>query len=132
VAADAASETGLALVKVVDGQAEVTPSSGTSAAAPMWAGVMALTRQYARHRIGFVNDALYALAQGPRYATSLHDVVEGDNTFTSLTPPATVTGFSAAPGWDPVSGWGSPNASVLVPLLARQLSLRRTGSGPAG
>jgi len=33
-----------------------------------------------------------------------------------------ITGYQAAPGWDPVTGWGSPNAQVLVPLLARYAS----------
>jgi hypothetical protein len=28
----------------------------------------------------------------------------------------TITGYRAAPGWDPVTGWGSPDAQVLVPL----------------
>ena len=30
----------------------------------------------------------------------------------------TITGYRAGPGWDPVTGWGSPNAEMLVPLLA--------------
>jgi hypothetical protein len=34
-------------------------------------------------------------------------------------PPKTITGYKATSGWDPVTGWGSPNAAVLVPLLAR-------------
>ncbi len=34
-------------------------------------------------------------------------------------PPVTITGYHARPGWDPVTGWGSPDAQVLVPLLAR-------------
>ncbi len=34
----------------------------------------------------------------------------------------TITGYQAAPGWDPATGWGSPNAQVLVPLLARYAS----------
>jgi hypothetical protein len=33
-------------------------------------------------------------------------------------PNGTVTGYQAGPGWDPVTGWGSPDAQVLVPLLA--------------
>ena len=37
-------------------------------------------------------------------------------------PTRTITGYQAAPGWDPVTGWGSPNAQALVPLLARDLS----------
>jgi hypothetical protein len=42
------------------------------------------------------------------------------NTVTSATQ--TITGYQAGPGWDPVTGWGSPNAQVLVPLLARYAS----------
>jgi len=34
-------------------------------------------------------------------------------------PPTTITGYQAGPGWDPVTGWGSPDAQVLIPLLAR-------------
>ena len=37
-------------------------------------------------------------------------------------PTRTITGYRAAPGWDPVTGWGSPNAQALVTLLARYLS----------
>jgi len=33
-------------------------------------------------------------------------------------PPKTITGYQTAPGWDLVTGWGSPSAAVLVPLLA--------------
>ena len=32
---------------------------------------------------------------------------------------ATITGYQAGPGWDPVTGWGTPDAQVLIPLLAR-------------
>jgi hypothetical protein len=34
-------------------------------------------------------------------------------------PHQTITGYQASPGWDPVTGWGSPDAQVLIPLLAR-------------
>ena len=44
----------------------------------------------------------------------------GTNTVTL--PTRTITGSQAAPGWDPVTGWGTPNAQVLVPLLARYVS----------
>ena len=37
-------------------------------------------------------------------------------------PHGTITGYRAGPGWDPVTGWGSPNAKVLVPLLASYAS----------
>ena len=44
----------------------------------------------------------------------------GTNTVTFA--KQTISGYHAAPEWDPVTGWGSPNARVLVPLLARYLS----------
>jgi hypothetical protein len=34
-------------------------------------------------------------------------------------PPHTIDGYPAGPGWDAVTGWGSPNAGVLVPMLGR-------------
>jgi hypothetical protein len=36
-----------------------------------------------------------------------------------LWPTGVFVGYPAGPGWDPVTGWGSPNAQVLVPMLAR-------------
>ncbi len=45
-----------------------------------------------------------------------HDITTGGNTVTYT--KVTVTGYRAAPGSDPVTGWGSPDAQVLVPLLA--------------
>jgi hypothetical protein len=38
-----------------------------------------------------------------------------------LEVPRLITGYRASRGWDPVTGWGSPNAQVLVPLLARDI-----------
>jgi hypothetical protein len=43
-------------------------------------------------------------------------VIAGDNSV--MLPTSVVVGYQAGPGWDPVTGWGSPNAQVLVPLLA--------------
>jgi hypothetical protein len=47
-------------------------------------------------------------------------VIAGSNTVTFGN--RTIAGYPAAPGWDPVTGWGSPDAQVLVPLLARYAS----------
>ena len=49
--------------------------------------------------------------------SAFHDITTANNTVQF--PPTTITGYQAAPGWDPVTGWGSPNAQVLIPLLAR-------------
>jgi hypothetical protein len=116
VASDAAPHTGMALV-VSTGRHRYTirNSGGTSAAAPLWAGVIALADQYAHHHLGFVNAAVYQIAQTSHGA--FHQVTTGNNSVSF--PPHTVIGYHAGRGWNPVTGWGSPNASVLVPLLAR-------------
>jgi subtilase family serine protease len=116
VAADADPYTGTAGIQYVDGMQLIGPSSGTSAGAPFWAAIVALADQYAGHALGFINPAIYEIARGPRYHSAFHDITSGDNTvkYSGIT----VTGYRAAPGWDPVTGWGSPDAQVLVPLLA--------------
>jgi subtilase family serine protease len=93
---------------------------GVSVAAPLWAAVIALADQYADRDLGFVNPALYRIGRSAYYHQAFHDVTTGTNTMTS--PTQTITGYQAAPGWDPVTGWGSPDAQVLVPLLARYAS----------
>jgi subtilase family serine protease len=98
------------------GNGELRPNQGTSASAPLWAGVIALADQQAGQHLGFVNPAIYAIARSPAYHQAFHDVITGDNSV--LTPAGVFTGYSAGPGWDPVTGWGSPDAQYLVPLLA--------------
>jgi subtilase family serine protease len=117
VSADANGHTGMAIVLSNDGQIMIRNSGGTSASAPIWAALIALADQYAGRHLGLVNPAIYQIARGPRYHQAFHDVTEGNNT--AQFPPATITGYQAAPGWDPVTGWGSPDAQVLIPLLAR-------------
>ena len=83
---------------------------GTSFAAPMWAGYLALVNQQAvangNPRIGFINPALYTIGLGSSYTTDFHDITSGSD------------GYSATTGYDLASGWGSPNGSVLLNALA--------------
>ena len=95
----------------------IAPGAGTSAGAPFWAGLVAIADQYAHRDLGFINPSLYRIARSASYRAAFHDVTTGDNTVRFGT--VTVSGYRAAPGWDPVTGWGSPDAQVLVPLLAR-------------
>jgi subtilase family serine protease len=119
VAGDAAFNTGMAVVSIGStGHAIVLPATGTSAAAPFWAGLIALADQLAHRHLGFINPAIYRIARGPLYHAAFHDITTGDNTFAF--PPTTITGYKARPGWDPVTGWGTPDARVLVPLLAHR------------
>jgi len=113
VAANADSDTAMAIEY---GDGELRAATGTSAATPLWAGVIALADQEAGQHLGFVNPAIYAIARGPAYHRAFHDVVTGDNSV--LWSTGVFTGYSAGPGWDPVTGWGSPDAQYLVPLLA--------------
>jgi kumamolisin len=85
---------------------------GTSFAAPMWAGYLALVNQQAAANaappIGFINPTIYAQNVTASYATDFHDVASG-----------TSGSFSAAPGYDLVTGWGSPNGSGLINALTK-------------
>jgi subtilase family serine protease len=121
VAADADPRTGMALAVSDGGQDYILiGAGGASAAAPLWAAVIALADQYAGRDLGFVNPALYRIGRSAYYHQAFHDVTTGANTMTF--PTQTITGYQAAPGWDPVTGWGTPNAQMLVPLLARDAS----------
>jgi len=118
VAADATPHTGFPVVtSSAGGGYTISGHGGTSAAAPTWAGIIALADQYAKHHLGFVNPAIYQIARSSQYHRAFHDITVGNNT--AEFPPETITGYRAGRGWDPVTGWGSPNAEVLVPLLAQ-------------
>ncbi len=117
VSADASDRTGVAVVSSDGTQDMVQSHGGTSASAPIWAALIALADQCAGRHLGLVNPAIYQIARSARYHQAFHDITTGNNTVHF--PPTTVTGYQAAPGWDPVTGWGSPNAQVLIPLLAR-------------
>jgi subtilase family serine protease len=117
VSADASDRTGVAVVFSNGNQDTVQSHGGTSASAPIWAALIALADQYAGRHLGFINPAIYQIARSPHYHQAFHDITTGNNTVQF--PHATITGYQAAPGWDPVTGWGSPNAQALIPLLAR-------------
>jgi subtilase family serine protease len=92
-------------------------SGGTSASAPLWAGLIALADQSAGRHLGFVNPAIYRIGRSDSYHDAFHDITTDNNTPTF--PLHTISGYTAAPGWDPVTGWGSPDAQALIPLLVR-------------
>jgi subtilase family serine protease len=122
VAADANPNTGFPVVTSNNGPGyTISAHGGTSASAPTWAGIIALADQYAGHHLGLVNSAIYQIARSAHYHQAFHDITAG-NANTAEFPRGTITGYRAAPGWDPVTGWGSPNAQVLVPLLASYAS----------
>ena len=117
VSADASGHVDLGMVLRNGRWSMIRNGGGTSASAPIWAALIALADQYAGRHLGFVNPVIYQIARGPSYHQAFHDITTGNNTVEFS--PKTIAGYRAAPGWDPVTGWGSPDAQVLVPLLAR-------------
>ena len=115
VAGDANQQGGLPVVLADGSRSGVNTAPGTSAATALWAGLMALADQDAHHGLGFVNAALYRIARSASYHKAFHDITAGDN----LTLGPVSYKYHAGPGWDPVTGWGSPDAQALIPLLAR-------------
>ncbi|HYB01621.1 MAG TPA: S53 family peptidase [Ktedonobacteraceae bacterium] len=111
VAADADPETGLAVYSAGDWEL----GGGTSATAPFWAAIAAIANQMAGHSLGFLNPALYKLASSSSYTRDFHDITQGNNSV--RVHHTLVPGYNAVPGWDPVTGLGSPDAENLIPDL---------------
>jgi subtilase family serine protease len=89
---------------------------GTSAGSPQWAALTADADQMAGGDLGSINKTLYQIGQSSHGRTALHDVTTGNNTVADLGG----AGFDAGPGWDPVTGLGTPNAANLLPDLAKK------------
>lgn len=91
---------------------------GTSFSAPLWAGIAALIDQQRAANglptIGFMNPALYAIGEGPRYASDFHDIQTNE--------AGTVGTYSSGPGYDLKTGWGTPIISALVADLSQTLA----------
>jgi kumamolisin len=102
---------------VVDGQAQ--PNGGTSAATPLCAALVTLINQArgAGNRIGYLTPLLYQPQPGGSVGHTIGqaactDVVSGNNA------TAAAGGYSAGPGYDAASGWGTPNGASLFAALA--------------
>jgi kumamolisin len=99
VAGDADPSTGYTVR--VDGQTLVI--GGTSAVAPLWAGLIALSNAQNKITAGFLQPTIYAA----KAAAAFRDITSGNN-----------GAFTAGPGWDACTGLGSPTGTALIPLLA--------------
>jgi kumamolisin len=99
VAGDADPTTGY--ITLVDGNPDVI--GGTSAVAPLWAGLIALINQSIGKPVGFVNPLLY---QEAGTARDLSDITSGNN-----------GAYSAGPGWDACTGLGSPTGTQVAAAL---------------
>ena len=93
---------------------------GTSASSPQWAGLIAIADQMAGHDLGFINGALYQIANNPaQYAADFYDVT--DPAASNCNQLSSIPGYCASPGWDAVTGLGTPNAVTLLPDLIAAL-----------
>jgi kumamolisin len=102
IAADADPSTGYQVY--VDGQSQVY--GGTSAVAPLWAGLAARLAQSLGRPLGLLQPALYAAAQAGKPAPGLRDITEGNN-----------GAYTAGPGWDACTGLGVPDGTALLDVL---------------
>ena len=122
VAYNAATEQGVLLAWSTSGVGRdlFWVAGGTSAGSPQWAGLIALVRQKAGHRLGNINPALYSLGtkEGARL---FHDILSGTTSVVESDASgndAAVPGVVAHHGWDFATGFGSPKADALVAALA--------------
>ncbi len=109
VAGDADPNTGYNVT--VDGSS--FPVGGTSAVAPLWSGLIALMNQSLGKSAGYLNPTLYQNIG--ENVGAFHDITSGNN-----------GDFSAGPGWDACTGWGSPDGANLLKALS---SSSTAGSG---
>lgn len=103
VAACADPSTGYAVL--CDGLWNVV--GGTSAVAPLYAGLLARINQIRGEHSGLINIHLYSAGA----AAGFFDIVSGNNSCDGI------TGYQCGPGWDAATGWGSPGGESLLRLL---------------
>jgi kumamolisin len=110
VAANASANSGYPII--LGGSPSVWPANGTSASAPLWAGLIAVLDAALGENVGFVNPVLYALG-----SSVFRDIVAepgaADNGLFG-TP-----GYPVLSGWDACTGWGSPRGQALLQGLRR-------------
>ncbi|RPD60145.1 subtilisin-like protein [Lentinus tigrinus ALCF2SS1-7] len=93
---------------VIAESGQFVKSGGTSASAPIFAAVITAVNDAriaaGKSPVGWINPALYS----SDFAKAYNDVTNGTN------PGCSTQGFNAAPGWDPVTGLGTPNFPELL------------------
>jgi len=104
-------------------QSGIEDVGGTSCSSPAFAAVAALLNHYAIQKtgkpLGFLNPFIYKMfADDP---TTFHDITVGDNKCTEDGCDPNCQGFLAAPGWDPVTGFGTPNVARMINYIQTHL-----------
>jgi kumamolisin len=118
VSADADPASGAAIFGPAGNTSDWIAGGGTSQSAPIWAGITALINQYLESKnlkgAGFLNPALYQIAQIANPYRAFHDITVGSNLY-----------YPATPNYDMASGLGTPDAWNL----ARDLEALQNGTG---
>lgn len=94
---------------------------GTSLAAPIWAGFSCVIAQLAGNtRLGNLNPLIYSLANTQYDTAGFYDVTSGNNNYNG------VTGYSAGPGYDQATGWGTIDFNVFANAAKNWLAASNT------
>ncbi len=106
VSLDANPNTGVLVV--VSG--ETYKLGGTSIATPMWAGIIAIMDNYFHRSLGFINPLFYQISRTKYYTSAFTQITSGNNDY-----------YYATPGWNAVTGLGTPLVSNLINATAEIL-----------
>ena len=82
--------------------------AGTSAAAPLWAALIARVNESLGRAVGFINPLLYQSAADFEKAAAFRAITDGDNGF-----------YHAGPGWNPCTGFGSPDGTQFAQAMGK-------------
>ena len=99
---------------------------GTSCSCPTFAGIVGILNSYqqqrGKSRVGYLNPLIYTMAENQ--SSTFNDITSGNNFCTEYNccPPrkdnGSDYGYIATKGWDPVSGWGTPNVGEILNWLS--------------
>jgi len=101
-------------------QGGLEPVGGTSCSSPEWAAVASILNQAVIKKtgkpLGFLNPWIYQTAAA--CPSCFHDITVGDNICTEDGCSPSCKGFHCTTGWDPVTGFGSPNVQALLNYIS--------------
>ena len=100
-------------------------AGGTSLGTPIWAGISRLIQQKTGTRLGNMNPTIYRLARAGLVASGFRDVTSGNNTYVNHYDQ-TVKGYTACPGYDRATGWGTVDINTFVNAYASIVSAAPT------
>jgi len=107
-------------------QGAVEPVGGTSASSPIIAGIFALLNDYVNTKtgkpLGFVSPLIFKM--GADHPSAFTDITVGDNLCTEDGCSPGCKGFRCTPGWDPVTGWGTPVYPQMLAYIKQLFNIK--------